>query len=210
MKIQQKIISYEVSKKEQPEEVGAQIEMMNEQLGRPELLQGSTYKIKTPTTEHAVYITINDVILNEGSEHEIRHPFEIFINSKNMEQYQWISALTRVMSGVFRKGGDATFLVEELKNVFDPKGGYFKKGGVFVPSLVAEIGIILEHHLKRIGLIKDDVDENVAKFIASKKQETGDLKFPPNAQLCTKCHTVAVVISDGCSVCLNCGDSRCG
>lgn len=107
---------------------------MGEALSRPDMLIGNTYKIKTPVTEHALYITINDVIMNEGTPHEHRRPFEIFINSKNMEHFQWIVALTRVMSAVFRKGGDVTFLVEELKSVFEPSGGYFKKGGKFVPS----------------------------------------------------------------------------
>ena len=98
-----------------------------------------------------MYITINDILLNEGTEFEQEYPFEIFINSKNMEQFQWILALTRVISAVFRKGGDATFLAEELKQVFDPQGGYFKKGGKFMPSLVAEIGEVLETHMRKIG-----------------------------------------------------------
>ena len=102
---------------------------MGEPLSRPDMLIGNTYKIKTPVTEHALYITINDVIMNEGTPQEHRRTFEIFINSKNMEHFQWIVALTRVMSAVFRKGGDVTFLVEELHSVFDPSGGYFKKGG---------------------------------------------------------------------------------
>jgi hypothetical protein len=85
-------------------------------------------------------VTINDIVLNEGTEHESRRPFEVFINSKNMDHFQWIVALTRIMSAVFRKGGDVTFLVEEMKAVFDPRGGYFKAGGVYMPSIVAEIG----------------------------------------------------------------------
>ena len=123
-------------------------------LTRPEKLVGNTYKIKTPVTEHALYITINDVIMNEGTPQEHRRPFEIFINPKNMDHFQWIVALTRVMSAVFRKGGDVTFLVEELKSVFEPSGGYFKKGGKFVPSLVAEIGEVVEKHLQEIGMLK--------------------------------------------------------
>ena len=91
-------------------------------------LSGSTYKIKTPLSDHAMYLTINDIILNEGSDHEQRRPFEIFLNSKNMDQFQWISALTRVISAVFRKGGDCTFLVEELKAIFDPLGCNFQSG----------------------------------------------------------------------------------
>src|SRR5690606_25365877 len=106
-----------------------------------------------PLVEHAMYVTINDIVLNAGSEHEQRRPFEIFINSKSMEHFQWIVALTRIMSAVFRKGGDVTFLVEEMKAVFDPKGGYFKAGGVYMPSLVAELASIVEEHLKSIGMI---------------------------------------------------------
>ena len=94
--------------------------------------------------------------MNAGTEHESRRPFEIFINSKNMDHFQWIVALTRVMSAVFRKGGDVTFLAEELQAVFDPRGGYFKSGGKFMPSLVAEIGEVVEKHMKRIGLLEDD------------------------------------------------------
>ena len=105
-------------------------------------------------TEHALYITINDVIMNEGTDQEHRRPFEIFVNSKNMEHFQWIVGLTRVMSAVFRKGGDLTFLIEELESVFDPNGGYYKKGGKYVPSLVAELGQVLEEHLKNIGMLK--------------------------------------------------------
>ena len=110
------------------------------------MLLGSTYKIKTPLSEHALYITINDVVLNHGTEHEHRRPYEIFINSKNMDHFQWIVALTRIVSAVFRKGGDVTFLVDELRSVFDPQGGYFKKGGRYMPSLVAEIGDAIECH----------------------------------------------------------------
>lgn len=128
---------------------------MHERIERPEVLIGSTYKIKSPLVEHAIYVTINDIVLNAGTEHEQRRPFEIFINSKSMEHFQWIVALTRIMSAVFRKGGDVTFLVDEMKAVFDPKGGYFKAGGVYMPSLVAELGMIVEEHLKSIGLIHD-------------------------------------------------------
>src|SRR5690606_5986522 len=106
---------------------------MDESLQRPESLIGMTYKIKSPLFEHALYVTVKDIVLNAGTPHEQRRPFEIFINSKNMDHFQWIVALTRIMSAVFRKGGDCTFLVEELKAVFDPRGGYLKKGGVYMP-----------------------------------------------------------------------------
>jgi len=108
----------------------AEVIQMHERLERPEVLIGSTYKIKSPLVEHAMYVTINDIVLNHGTENEQRRPFEVFINSKSMDHFQWIVALTRIMSAVFRKGGDVTFLVEEMKAVFDPRGGYFKAGGV--------------------------------------------------------------------------------
>jgi len=188
---------------------------MHEKLERPEILAGSTYKVKTPLSEHALYITINDIVLNQGTEHEQRRPFEIFINSKNMDHFQWVVALTRVISAVFRKGGDATFLVEELKGVFDPKGGYFKRGGRFMPSLVAEIGEAIEHHMKSIGLLpRETLDPRQKAYIAARRQalanndEAGD-DYPASAQLCGKCHTRAVVYSDGCNTCLSCGDSKC-
>jgi hypothetical protein len=128
---------------------------MHEKVERPDALIGATYKIKSPLFEHALYVTINDIVLNADTEYELRRPFEIFINSKNMDHFQWIVALTRIMSAVFRKGGDVTFLVEELKAVFDPRGGYFKAGGVYMPSIVAELGAIIEQHLKSIGLLHD-------------------------------------------------------
>ena len=111
----------------------AEVIQMHEKVERPDTLVGATYKIKSPLFEHALYVTINDIVLNEGTEYELRRPFEIFVNSKNMDHFQWIVALTRIMSAVFRKGGDVTFLVEELKAVFDPRGGYFKAGGVYMP-----------------------------------------------------------------------------
>ena len=200
----------------------AEVISMHESVKRPDMLVGSTYKVKTPVTEHAMYITINDIILNEGTEHEARRPFEVFINSKNMDNFQWVVALTRLISAVFRKGGDTTFMVEELKAVFDPKGGYFKPGGVFMPSIVAEIGHCIERHMQMIGMIKTDkLDDNQKEFLAKKRAEidaaqgasnaeknTGD--FPASASLCAKCSTKAVVLMDGCMTCLSCGDSKCG
>jgi hypothetical protein len=225
-KISQKITGYKVVTAEvQSEEAqrqsqeSAKIIQMHESVARPEMLAGSTYKIKTPMCEHAMYITVNDIILNEGTDHEQRRPFEVFIASKNMEHFQWVVALTRLISAVFRKGGDSTFLVEELKAVFDPKGGYFKKGGVFMPSLVAEIGHTIEDHMKRIGFITDHgLDEYQKAYIEEKKQELAAKQqdpedsggYPSNATLCNKCMTKAAIQMDGCMVCLSCGDSKCG
>jgi hypothetical protein len=234
IKIERKIIDFDVAKgnqsvpQEPHESSKPEIEHMHELLQRPEQLEGRTYKLTTPVSEHAMYVTINDVILNPGTEHETRRPFEIFINSKNMDHFQWIVALTLIISAVFRKGGDCTFLVEELRSVFDPKGGYFKKGGRFMPSLVAEIGDIIEQHLKYIGMIDaEGLDEHQRAFIEQKKAEisakvtvepeqpvdvecddaTG--QFPPGSKLCAKCHTKAMIVMDGCLTCLNCGESKC-
>ena len=229
IKIEKKITGYNVVSEEdktkaaeaaaQPQKTAAVVQL-GEPLSRPDKLVGNTYKIKTPVTEHALYITINDVVMNEGTPQEHRRPFEIFINSKNMEHFQWIVALTRVMSAVFRKGGDITFLVEELHSVFDPSGGYFKKGGKYIPSLVAEIGEVVEQHLQEIGMLKKSgPDEHQKKLIEQKRTEylernatepRNEEGFPKGAQLCNKCHTKAAIVMDGCLTCLNCGESKCG
>ena len=176
-KIEQKIVGYKVANndevaEEKPVISESNIIQMHEKVSRPEALSGSTYKIKTPLSDHALYLTINDIILNEGTDHELRRPFEIFINSKNMDHFQWIVALTRVISAVFRKGGDCTFLVEELKAVFDPQGGYFKPGGKFMPSLVAEIGWAVEDHLQKIGLMTvPEIPEHQQQIMDEKRAE---------------------------------------
>jgi hypothetical protein len=216
-KINQKITGVYVKPK--ADDGADAIEQMHEKFERPEMLTGSTYKIKTPLSDHALYITINDVILNAGTDHETRRPFEIFINSKNMEHFQWVVALTRVISAVFRKGGDVTFLVEELKAVFDPQGGYFKSGGRFMPSLVAEIGDAIEAHMKHIGLITPEEPSEYQKQLLQEKRKeyedrhnlvTANNEYPSSAELCLKCHTKAVIVMDGCKTCLSCGNSKCG
>ncbi|MBL0165261.1 MAG: NrdJb [Xanthomonadales bacterium] len=152
------------------EPASAEVIHMHEKVERPDQLIGATYKIKSPLVEHALYVTINDIVLNADTEHELRRPFEIFVNSKSMEHFQWIVALTRIMSAVFRKGGDVTFLVEELKAVFDPRGGYFKAGGIYMPSIVAELGAVIERHMKMIGLIHDpEMDPAQRAMIAEKR-----------------------------------------
>lgn len=227
IKIEQKIVKYSVVKPDEKARASPEpraqdnVVQMHEKVERPKVLFGSTYKIKTPLSEHALYVTINDIVLNQGTEHELRRPFEIFINSKNMDHFQWIVALTRIMSAVFRKGGDCIFLVEELRSVFDPRGGYFKKGGKFMPSLVAEIGDVLESHLRMIGLLKDEpLDNPQKKLIAEKRAEYerslnqaeggASEEFPEGAALCPKCHTKAMIQLEGCLSCLNCGESKCG
>ena len=229
IKIEKKIVDYGVSTpeeeveraKEKRESADGKIVQMHEKVARPEMLFGSTYKIKTPLSEHALYVTINDIVLNQGTPHETRRPFEVFINSKNMDHFQWIVALTRIISAVFRKGGDVTFLVEELRSVFDPAGGYFKKGGKYMPSLVAEIGDVIHCHLVMIGLLREDgPDEHQKRLIEEKRAQYEDAsrahpaaddgEFPAGAQLCKKCNTKAMIQMDGCMTCLNCGESKCG
>jgi len=234
IKIEKKIVDYRVSTSEKSdvtetpgskefqatENPDSKVVRMHERLERPGMLRGSTYKIKTPISDHAMYITINDIVLNPGTEFEKYRPYEIFINSKNLDHYQWIVALTRVMSSVFRKGGDVAFLVEELKAVFDPKGGYWQPGGKFMPSIIAELGYIVEKHLRSIGMIpKEKLDEHQKKLVEEKRQEFENRNkqqdvfdqdsFPVGAQLCVQCNSVAMVMMDGCLTCLNCGDSKC-
>ena len=221
VKISKNIIGFSIKKEGQTSQDAPQApaqEIMHEDVQRPDELKGYTYKIKTPLSDHAMYITINNLVLNAGTEHEQEYPFEIFVNSKNMEHFQWILALTRVISAVFRKGGDATFLVDELKQVFDPQGGYFKKGGRFMPSLVAEIGDVLDRHMRRIGLIAEEALSEAHVALINEKRETAaqqseedtEASYPPGAQLCQKCFATAVVMMDGCMTCLSCGDSKCG
>ena len=224
IKIEKKIVSYSVvektdEQKDEKKEIPADIVRIGEPLARPDKITGSTYKVKTPVTEHALYITINDVIMNEGTDQEHRRPFEIFVNSKNMEHFQWIVGLTRVMSAVFRKGGDLTFLIEELESVFDPNGGYYKKGGKYVPSLVAELGQVLEEHLQNIGMLKVTepeehqqqlIDDKKAEYLKKNPNKLDESGFPKDAQLCNKCQTKAAIMMDGCLTCLNCGESKCG
>lgn len=235
IKIDKKIVGYAVErptdatdkperpdlKRETPDDGRAEVIRMHEKLERPEMLVGSTYKVKTPVSDHAMYVTINDIVLNEGTEFEKRRPFEMFINSKNLDHYQWIVALTRIISAVFRKGGDVTFLVDELKAVFDPRGGYWKPGGRFMPSIIAELGYIVEKHLISIGMLARPgldpeqqklIEEKRAEFEAGARQQDAFSRneYPEGAQLCSKCNTAAAVMMDGCMTCLNCGESKCG
>ena len=234
IKIDKKIVGYTVGQPEAEEKATrpdfkreggggdrAEVIRMHEKLERPEMLVGSTYKVKTPISDHAMYVTINDIVLNQGTEFEKRRPFEIFINSKNLDHYQWIVALTRIISAVFRKGGDVAFLVDELTAVFDPRGGYWQPGGRYMPSIIAELGYIVEKHLISIGLMAaPELDEGQKKLIAEKRAEYEESKkqrdafsvnnYPEGAQLCSKCNTAAAIMMDRCMTCLSCGESKCG
>jgi ribonucleoside-diphosphate reductase alpha chain len=178
-------------------------------LDRPEDLPGRTYKIKWPGSDHAIYITINDVV-QDGR----RRPFEIFINSKNMEHYAWTVALTRMISAVFRRGGDVSFVVEELKAVFDPRGGQWMEGR-YVPSLLAAIGGVIERHLIEIGFLAadgprlTDASDEKLRLTAGARERTGGGGGTAMAQ-CPNCGAAALTHQEGCDVCLNCGYSRCG
>jgi len=208
-KIEKQITAYEVVRPEGNKE-DSKVTHIAPLLERDNVLEGSTYKIKTPMTDHAMYITINDVVINAGKPDEHRRPFEIFINSKNMEHFMWIVALTRVISAIFRKGGDVTFLVEEMKAVFDPRGGYYEKGGKYMPSIVADIGEVIQQHLVMIGMMEGQLStpELEAKRKEAKEKLGADAMAKGNQ--CDKCGAMAVVRLDNCNTCLECGDSKCG
>jgi len=211
IKIEKKITAYEVAKPEdETVKQNNNVASITPLLERDEVLVGSTYKIKTPHSEHAMYITINDVVVNQGEESEHRRPFEVFINTKNMEHFMWIVTLTRIISAIFRKGGDITFLVEELKAVFDPRGGYYKKGGKYMPSIVAEIGEVIQKHLVSIGMMEGQLQTE--ELIAKRKEAEEKLgkEGVANGAQCDKCSAMAVVRLDNCNCCLECGDSKCG
>jgi hypothetical protein len=183
------------------------LEHVNEYMKRPLVLSGKTYQLKTPQSENTWYITINDVILNEGTEHESRKPFEIFINTKDVASHQWVVFASRMLSAVFRKGGDITFILDEMASVHQPNGGYLSRTG-YIPSLVAEIGKIIEKHFMAIGLIEDH-NKEIKEQLAAKKEEFLKTNSMANAGICKKCQAKAVVFVEGCGYCTECGDSRC-
>ncbi|MEP5730290.1 MAG: adenosylcobalamin-dependent ribonucleoside-diphosphate reductase [Sulfitobacter sp.] len=178
---------------------GGEVVYMSEPLDRPEELEGNTYKVKWPDSEHALYITVNDIVLNGH-----RRPFEVFINSKNMEHFAWTVALTRMISAVFRRGGDVSFVVEELKAVFDPRGGAWMQGK-YIPSILAAIGGVIEQHMIATGFIagegmglKSDPHAKVVGLDSSR------------GQACSSCGQYDLRMVEGCMTCGSCGHSRCG
>lgn len=174
---------------------------MTQPLDRPEVLPGKTYKIRWLDSDHAIYITINDVI-QDGR----RRPFEIFINSKNMEHYAWTLALTRMISAVFRRGGDVSFVVEELKAVFDPRGGQWVAGH-YVPSLLSAIGQVIEEHLIDIGFIRKG---EAAAPTEAEKVAIGEAQTKSHMRPCPKCGALSLLKQEGCDTCLSCAYSKCG
>jgi ribonucleoside-diphosphate reductase alpha chain len=184
---------------EEPQTPHGDVIYMSDPLDRPEELEGATYKIKWPDSEHALYITINDLVVGGR-----RRPFEVFINSKNMEHFAWTVALTRMISAVFRRGGDVSFVVEELKAVFDPRGGAWM-GGKYIPSILAAIGGVIEQHLVTTGFIagagmglKSDPQANV---VGMEK---------PRGKACGSCGQYDLRMVEGCMTCGSCGHSKCG
>jgi ribonucleoside-diphosphate reductase alpha chain len=178
---------------------GAEVVYMSEPLDRPQSLEGHTYKLKWPDSEHAIYLTINDIIISDH-----RRPFEVFINSKNMEHYAWTLALTRMISAVFRRGGDVSFVVEELKAVFDPRGGAWVQGK-YIPSILAAIGGVIETHMVKTGFLEG---EGMA-LKSDPKAEVVALNAP-RGKACPSCGQFDMQMIEGCMTCRSCGHSKCG
>ncbi len=189
----------ETSEKTPEVDQGADVIYMSEPLDRPQELEGSTYKLKWPDSEHAIYLTVNDILINGH-----RRPFEVFINSKNMEHFAWTVALTRMISAVFRRGGDVSFVVEELKAVFDPRGGAWI-GGKYIPSILAAIGGVIERHMISIGFI-----EGEGLGLKSDPQAQVVNLDAPRGKACPSCGQFDLQMVEGCMTCLSCGHSKCG
>jgi ribonucleoside-diphosphate reductase alpha chain len=178
---------------------GGEVVYMSEPLDRPKELEGATYKLKWPDSNHAIYVTVNDIVLGGH-----RRPFEVFINSKNMEHYAWTVALTRMISAVFRRGGDVSFVVEELKAVFDPRGGAWMQGK-YVPSILAAIGGVLEQHMVQIGFL---AGEGMGLKEDPQAQVAG-LDSPRRTPACPACGQYDMRMIEGCMTCASCGHSKC-
>jgi ribonucleoside-diphosphate reductase alpha chain len=179
---------------------GADVVYLTEPLDRPAALEGTTYKLKWPGSEHAIYITVNDIV--QGGH---RRPFEVFINSKNMEHYAWTVALTRMISAVFRRGGDVSFVVEELKAVFDPRGGAWMQGR-YVPSILAAIGGVIERHMISIGFLEGEG----MGLKTDPKAEAVAVGEAPRGPACPSCGQYGMRMVEGCMTCPSCGHSKCG
>ena len=191
-----------VSQESKPEliadENAGDVIYMTEPLDRPGELTGQTYKLKWPDSEHAIYITVND-ILHQGQ----HRPFEVFINSKNMEHFAWTVALTRMISAVFRRGGDVSFVVEELKAVFDPRGGAWMQGK-YVPSILAAIGGVIEKHMVSTGFL-------AGEGMGLKSDPQADVvNIKPKGKACPNCGQYSLRMVEGCMTCADCGNSKCG
>ena len=194
------VLSVSESSETTPEtDQGAEVIYMSEPLDRPQALEGQTYKLKWPDSEHAIYLTVNDVVVNGH-----RRPFEVFINSKNMEHFAWTVALTRMISAVFRRGGDVSFVVEELKAVFDPRGGAWIKGK-YIPSILAAIGGVLETHMVAIGFL-----EGEGLGLKQDPQAVMPAGASGKGKACSSCGQYDLRMVEGCMTCASCGYSKCG
>ena len=194
------VLSVSESSETTPEnDHGAEVIYMSEPLDRPQALEGQTYKLKWPDSEHAIYLTVNDVVVNGH-----RRPFEVFINSKNMEHFAWTVALTRMISAVFRRGGDVSFVVEELKAVFDPRGGAWIKGK-YIPSILAAIGGVLETHMVAIGFL-----EGEGLGLKQDPQAVMPTGVSGKGKACSSCGQYDLRMVEGCMTCASCGYSKCG
>ena len=169
---------------------------------RSEKLAGATYKLRWPDSQHAMYVTINDV-----EQDGIRRPFEIFCNSKNLENFSWVVALTRMISAVFRRGGEVAFVAEELQQVFDPRGGQWSQGR-YVPSLVAAIGDVIERHMVETGFLVKAGGHASASGTAAEAASAPARAVQPGP-LCPKCSQPGMVKEAGCLSCIHCGWSKC-
>ena len=236
MKIEKKIVGFKVKTETKAE---TELEKLNEHKKRPFALRGMTYKIKPPTSDSALYMTVNDICLNEGTEHEQYVPFEVFLNSKHMDSFEWIATVTRLISAVLRKGGETRFLVKELEGMFSPNAGYFgkvpnKTKGKYYNSVVSEIGSILRFHMEQLGVMnkilsvkeendkkEDDKSENIdndivgvnGSVINMKTEEVTEevIEKAKSGPICPVCSEPGMVLMDGCYTCVNgCGHSKCG
>ena len=174
-----------------------------ETLERPRITEGRTYKICPAVTDSAMYITINDLILEDGS----HRPVEMFISSKHVPHQQWITALTRMVSAIFRKPGPYTFVAEELEQIYDPQGGYFSDQKM-MPSVVAHVAAVLREHFVKIGALEAPQLSEVAQVVIAEKKEQG-ISRGITPTVCGKCHEKSVLMLDGCLTCTTCGDSKC-
>ncbi|MBS8227304.1 adenosylcobalamin-dependent ribonucleoside-diphosphate reductase [Vannielia litorea] len=194
------VLSVSEKTEEQPKpDSDGEVIYISEPLDRPQALEGATYKLKWPDSEHAIYITVNDAMV--GTQ---RRPFEVFINSKNMEHFAWTVALTRMISAIFRRGGDVSFVVEELKAVFDPRGGAWMQGK-YVPSILAAIGGVIERHLIAIGFIAGE-----GMGLKSDPQAQVVSIGTPRGKACPSCGQFTMQMVEGCMTCTSCGHSKCG
>jgi hypothetical protein len=217
-KITKKIIGYKVLNKDiepiQEQPISMLKSIMHEGIKRDDELYGKTYKIKIASLEHAVYVTVNRMMVDD-----VYYPYEVFINSKNVEHLQYITAITRLISSVMRKGGNVRFIAEELMQVFDANGGHWTKKGAngekprFMPSLVAEIGLCLSKHFDYIDYLnnaeKQPIEPIKEDLIQTDEEEP---QYPPSAQICPSCKQKSAMLLDGCLTCLDgvCAYSKCG